>query len=446
MHITFRFWQLALALGASLGMTSLTGDRASSLSHPVFSDWGNRIGTTFSGNLARGTNPSGIFEGRPSHEPILLSAASVYQDVNQTNPGDSLAAVPLDKDGATDFLDIRGVGDAGMALTHKQPLKLTDRLVDEGSVADYSVLLNRFDPTGKSYRGDLSFINWETVVGTQCQQFWAARSPQRFAFVSHPDNLARAFASGFNLIGLANNHTRDCLRGENGMDGTVMSEKYVQLLEQQAAENGQPFLWGGVGRQKTARIQTFDVKGRSVKVAFASLYMGGGGCPTMTCADDANRVLQSLRDSQADVRILAIHSWNAATQNQLVDTGIRFLREYNGDIVFGHGPHTKKPVRIVQSKSGKRGVLFESLGDFLHPNLAGGADNLIGRVLFDRDTLTLRQVQVIPLWTNGALASFKGAESPTSIPANVTWKAVNDATWRSGVSETARGAYANVKR
>ena len=350
--------------------------------------------------------------------------------------------VPLDSKRATQFLDIRGVGDSGMALTYEQPLKITQKL-PEGGLASFAQRLDALDPSGKSYRGDLSFINWETVVGRHCNQFRGRPSPTSYAFVSHPANLVEAYRKGFNLIGLANNHSWDCPVGEDGKHGALVSSRHMTDL----SNRGNNWLWHGVGlpNQKTsAMVKTMKIKGKSIKVAFASLYMGGA-CTYISCVEDKNTLLQSLRDSDADIRILSIHSWNSETQKQLVNTGRQFIKNYKGDIVFGHGPHVWKPLSIIQSNSGRTGVMFESLGNFIHPSLAPNRKDMIGRVLLDLETLQIRQIQAIPLNINGARASFAGSLPPESIPArNFTWKSIDDSDWRSGLNTQVRGVYHNL--
>ena len=379
----------------------------------------------------------------PVPEPTTpVRAGSISREPNQSNPADSLKAVPLAHEKAAEFLDIRGVGDAAMALTHQQPKGLKQQV--DGVLADFGQRLDKFDPSGKSYRGDLSFLNWETTVGLRCNRFWASLGPASFAFISHPDNLVQAYKRGFNLIGLANNHARDCPSGEGGANGAKVSASHMERLTKETKAD---WLWHGVGTQKAAQVKTITIKGRPVKVAFASLYLAGGDCTYVTCSEqDEKTVLRSLRDADADIRILAMHSWTDETQRQLADTGVNFIRNYNGDIVFGHGPHRWKPVRIVESATGKRGVLFESLGNFIHPSLVPGSENIIGRALFDIKTLQLRQVQTIPIYVNRVSASFSGAPNPRSLNANLTWQLVNDSTWRSGVNSQARAAYSNIKR
>jgi poly-gamma-glutamate synthesis protein (capsule biosynthesis protein) len=128
-----------------------------------------------------------------------------------------------------------------------------------------------------------------------------------------------------------------------------------------------------------------------------------------------------------------------------VATGRAFLQKYGGDIVFGHGPHEWRDVQVVESASGERGVLFQSLGNFLHPELAAQRENIIGRVLLDRETLQVRQVQAVSVATDGLTGSFADAPPPTRVPANRAWTAVGDSTWRAGGSPFMQGAYFNLE-
>lgn len=383
----------------------------------------------------------------PALSPLQSLAAKTESQtiaqVKQNISSVSLKPIPLDKDATFGYLDIRGVGDSGMALTYKQPLNLQDPL-PEGGKANFGEWLDKLDSTGKSYRGDLSFINWETVVGQRCNKFRGRPSRSSYAFVSHPYNLIDAYRRGFNLIGLANNHSWDCPVGENGVHGTLVSAQYMNLLTKQEPAN---WIWHGVNypqQKAVALVKTFMIEGKPIRVAFSSLYLGGA-CTNITCIQDKNAVLRSLRDANADIRILAMHSWNSTTQNDLVATGKNFIANYNGDIVFGHGPHVWKPVTIVTAKSGKKGVMFESLGNFIHPNLAPKQKDMIGRVLIDLQTLKIKQIQAIPMKINGTYASFLGALAPSSIPAsNFRWNSINDSNWAKGIKTKPQGVYYNL--
>jgi len=373
--------------------------------------------------------------------PTTFPFGPCPSEAENWNVGDG--PVPLDTGvvHAKGLVDVRGVGDAGMAMTYEQPPPLTHRFPD-GERASFGRWLDALDTTGTSYRADLAFINWESVVGPRCAEFQGEPGPTSYAFVSRPGNVVEAHERGFNLIGLANNHSQDCVQAPGGRSGTQMSAAQMDSLGRAISAN---WLWHGVGTADTARVRTIMIDGRTVRVAFASLYMAQKQCAYAVCGAARDRVLTSLSEADADLRILSLHSWNDETQRQLVETGETFLRNYDGDIVFGHGPHVWRDVRIVESEDGDPGVLFESLGNFLHPSLAGQPRNLIGRVLLDAETLQVRQVQALSLSTDGLEGWFDGAPSPTEVPANRSWRLIQDSTWQSGVTPDVRGAYFTVE-
>jgi hypothetical protein len=365
-------------------------------------------------------------------EPADTEDALVdVSEPDETAPASALAAAPIDATEATALLDIRGMGDSGWANTHeKTPI-----------AAELGKALDRFDPSGKGYRGDLSFVNWETVVGSGCRQFASVYTPGlSYAFVSRTDNLAQANDRGFNLIGLSNNHARDCLASpDTSLTGEVasaaMSAKNIESLGERQ------WLFAGLasaaheGDFAKARVRTFVVKGRPVRVAFGSMYMGRASCPRASCSGDRRALFESMRDAQADIRILSLHSMGPTDQDEAVRAGTEFVKSYNGDVVYGEGPHVWKPVRVVRkaaSFGGGTGVVFESLGNFLHPSLGAQAKNFIGRALYDLRTLKLRQVQVLPVANAGRDVKWSSVDGG-ALQANLKW------------SPATRGVYANVK-
>lgn len=338
---------------------------------------------------------------------------------DQTADPASFAPVGYDH-AATELLDVRGLGDSAFAVTHeKDPMP-----------AQIGDALDRFDPSGLKIKGDLTFVNWETVVGNHCDQFskpYVAGSS--YAFLSRPENLGQLYARGVNLIGLSNNHSRDCSNGGGEDTSSKMSTSFLDTM------NGNEWLWAGIAEQqadvRVAKVRTFTIKGKPVKVAFGDLYTGRGTCPLATCQDDANALMASLRDADADIRILALHSQDS--QPALVNTGTAFIQQYNGDVVMGHGPHVWMPVRVLEKKNGGKGVFFESLGNFLHPGCGVQAKNFIGRALFDTD-FKLKQVQLVPVMNTGKDVKLSSA-NPAEVPANLHWTA----TGKDGA------VYANIK-
>jgi hypothetical protein len=281
-------------------------------------------------------------------------------------------------------------------------------------------------------------MNWETVVGSECDTFGSAYSPGKsYAFVSRPENLVQASARGLNLIGLSNNHARDCFASsETALRGEPASaDMTAHAIE---ALGDRDWIWAGVAGtheddSAKARVRTFSIKGRDVRVAFGAVYLGRADCPRAACKGDAHALFQSMKDAQADLRIVSMHSMAAADQDDLVRLGVEFVERYDGDVVFGEGPHVWKPVRVVRKSGGGTGVVFESLGNFLHPALGAQTKNFIGRALFDPATLRLRQVQVLPVANAGQDVRWSSSVDASTLESNLRWTA------------TTHGVYANVK-
>ena len=363
----------------------------------------------------------GLISCGVNDEGAETAAVPVARLPNETDLGSKLGAVDLDKS-KHGFIDIRGLGDAAWSGTHERtPI-----------AAGFGKALDAMDPSGRFYRGDLTYINWESVVAENCAQFSAPYSPGRsYAFVSRVQNIEQAFNRGIQIFGLSNNHTRDCVRTASGASGAATTAAAMSNLQKTL-----PLMHHGVTGPAVA-LKTFQIKGRTFTMAFASLYNGRNDvCSQGVCGGSRTAVLQSLRDAKADIRVLAIHS--QGSQADLVDLGTSFVEKYKGDIVFGSGPHRWAPVRVLrQQGTGKRGVVFESLGNFIHPSLAAQSQNMIGRVLLDPKTLELVQVQVIPVATSGSSASLNGKTlNGASAGANINLKN----------TPALQGAFANVKR
>jgi poly-gamma-glutamate synthesis protein (capsule biosynthesis protein) len=319
-----------------------------------------------------------------------------------------MPAIGLDAN--NDFIDIRGVGDSGWSgLRATQP-----------PASGMGTTLRAFDPSQKILKGDLNFINWESGVGTRCNSYFDVD----FAFMSRPDAIKEAFEHGFNLFGLANNHSEDCSSGVDpagqAVPGAVATARYMKQFS-----NQKPMLWQGVGPRdvlSSPSILTFSLKGRNVKVIFGSITFQDWECVESTCEPRVTALLQNMKAAVGDLRILSVHSQGSGPFQRGKAWSERFIREFSGDIVFASGPHTWAGVKAIPSNSGRTGVVFHGLGNFIHNQVSPNPDNRIGRVLLDKETLQAKQVQVIPVLNNSRSVDVSLA-SPTKEPprANLSW-------------------------
>jgi hypothetical protein len=343
---------------------------------------------------------------------------------------------------ATGRIDVRGMGDTAWSYG---ATPAAGQSTPPPAKFDEAVRL--LDPSGVLFRGDLNFVNWESVVGERCTQI---RNSVDFYFLTNPEAIRQAVASGFNLFGLANNHAQDCTLGQStlgrpAVPGPLMtSENFARLAKDISA----PFNWAGVASPEngedelTVRVVPFQIGNRIVRVALGAVatfswdipYAGtirmDGGASSEAKID---KLVARFNAAAADFRILSIHTQDGTADGRpegpaflmLKHISERFVREASGDVVFGEGPHTWGGVKVIPSVDGKLGVVFTSLGNFIHAGLRTNSDNYIARGLWDRDTLRLCEVQVHPFMNLRTSLSLYSSAAQTKMPnANFQWDTV----------------------
>ncbi len=419
---------------------------------------------------------------------MLRSASS-----DQAN---SLGFVGMDAKN-TPYLDLRGVGDTGYAenarTLYPERIPSTDKPPQYAPNADYSgkatpnelgKALDRFDPTGRFYRGDINYANWETAVGEFCKEF--SEEHNSYLFLTHPDAMRDAFVKGFSIFGLAHNHTFDCFNGggrdpkQRNMDkakqsATLLTFNSIETLKNQLSSkklisDGKPFLWSGIShpelnqvKKSDPRVGIYQVKGKRLRVAFNNVYFARKAdkpCGNAHCDEDLNEIMLGLANAEADVRILSLHCREQGDYWKEIDeVGKVFIEKYKGDVVFGAGPHKWRPVRISEQgtvdgkKTGKKGVVFASLGNFIHPgmdlppnyqpptegishpldsNFWHVDKNAIARVLIDPITFRIAQVQLVQVNIDADRATF-GVLKPSTMGS-----ADNQVLWQETIIPTGR--------
>lgn len=309
------------------------------------------------------------------------------------------------------FLDIRGVGDSAWSGLRAAV----------APASQFGAALKKFDPTGKILRGDLNFINWESGVGRKCDSYFNVD----YAFLSDPSAIVEAHRHGFNLFGLANNHSEDCRTGrdpqQNSVPGAVSTQRHMKQISDSAT-----LAWHGVGSSRAELIKPalmdITVKARTLKIAFISVAFQSWECVESTCEANIQALFENARNLTADLRILSLHSQGRDGFARGKVWAEKFVTQYSGDIVFAHGPHTWAGVKALQKNDGSLGIVFHGLGNFLHNQVAPNPDNMIGRVLLDIKTLKPKQIQVIPVLNNAYSVDVVLAASSKALPlANFNW-------------------------
>ena len=199
---------------------------------------------------------------------------------------------------AQDFT-FNAFGDAGWAETHRG-----NPQYNQGYLKAYK----RFDPN-KQLIGDLNYINWETGVGNKCSEFWSQQSPSTYAFMSPTNDLRDAINHGFNVIGLANNHSYDCFRspeGEGPYKPITTSKPYKTTLGPRGL-----CLAVFISPSMKKANKWLKASNKGIPIIFASAYVGGNAshCKHILCTYDLEQLKNKFKNKKA-LRVLALHSWN----------------------------------------------------------------------------------------------------------------------------------------
>lgn len=311
-----------------------------------------------------------------------------------------------------DSLDIRGVGDSAILNLNGNEAK--------------QIFLSS-DPKKEVFIGDISFINWESVIGITCLE---KRASVDFYFLSNPQTIQAAVEHGFNIFGLSNNHSQDCNKGKAFEQsppkrGPLMSSESMEKMY----PAGHSILWHGVGpNRKKVSEENIIFQGKKVKVSFMSLSIVGWDISDAASLNFTNRshaqvmeeaedYLKAFDQSEAKIRILSLHTQDGSGNNKNEDRAFLFLKEiselfidkYDGKIIFGQGPHTKGGIQVYLNRENKpHAVIFTSLGNFIHQGLAIHGDNYLGRIILDFSSpdLIIKEIQAIPLKNEKTKISF----------------------------------------
>ena len=74
--------------------------------------------------------------------------------------------------------------------------------------------------------------------------------------------------------------------------------------------------------------------------------------------------------------MLALHSWNKSTHEQLKQILRSWTSQGLVDLAIGSGPHIAESIEIVPTKDGNK-IVATSLGNFIHPSLAPQFNNSV---------------------------------------------------------------------
>jgi hypothetical protein len=237
---------------------------------------------------------------------------------------------------------------------------------------------------------DINLINLEATLAEECRKF----ADKPFSFVMTPKALGEYLKWGMNFIGLANNHSVDCVDPYPFLHiEPIMSELQKQYPDTR---------YHGVARNVGRLIKNLAVREiRGVSIGMVSIKGWDNGA-LFALANIANRVkvFKSLQSQNHDVRVLSLHGGVESTRRPglvVVEIAREFIGQYDGDIVFAHHPHVMQGVEVIKKKNGRHGVIFYSLGNSLHNGLSPRGDGMVAKVLVGKNGVNKEGINVFPL-------------------------------------------------
>lgn len=239
---------------------------------------------------------------------------------------------------------------------------------------------------------DFSIVNLETIIRED-------RELSGYPLFNSPKEIIPSIKNaGFDIVGLANNHTYD--QGKEGVLNTI------NLIENEKLQ------YVGSNKDKdVSRTRVFE-KGNIKLGLMAYTYGLNGHIPEdkeLINVIDTGKIkedIKELKNEDVDKIILFVHwgvEYNSKVYEELRNFGHELL-DLGIDYILGSHPHVIMPVEKV----GDEKFIVYSMGNFIsnqrqdYLNIKGVEDGLMIRFTLkkiDEDT-TLDELEIIPTWVN----------------------------------------------
>ncbi len=223
---------------------------------------------------------------------------------------------------------------------------------------------------GLTRDADLVFGNLETTLTRHPRPRKGRHSPHLFSFRTPPRYAAWLKQAGFDLLGVANNHTLDF--GPKGFADTLahLSAAGIQAV-------GQP-----------GEITYTRVRGRTIAFLGFSYSSGSNSMRNL----EAARALVREAEAAADWVAVSLHAGAEGAGAQHLRTGqeyylgeargdpvgfSRALIDQGADLILGHGPHVPRAMELYRGR-----LIAYSLGNFIgYGGLSARGPNGVSLVL-----------------------------------------------------------------
>ncbi|WP_157747770.1 CapA family protein [Cohaesibacter sp. ES.047] len=252
------------------------------------------------------------------------------------------------------------VGDTGFAPSRAKPHPI--RVVKYGTVLTFAETLKYIRD---DIDGDINFANMESVVSASAS---LRPRPKKYNFVTHPNGAKALVDAGFNLFSLANNHAYDY-----GNQGVIDTLQNVEPLKAHGL-----LAYAGVGKTRLQAAHTPVFMVKSMKVAFGSIGIGGGGAGRAAAnkvgqlslfhQPDKTLLANNLRLAPADLRLLSVHHGperHIRPSGHEVGFQRKLVMDANANVMLGHHAHVARGIEMIDGR-----LIVYGLGNFNHQGTA----------------------------------------------------------------------------
>lgn len=271
-----------------------------------------------------------------------------------------------EKDTSVHFV---GVGDN---LIHETIYQEADRLEGNEGDGKYNFQSMYKNVKDDIQKGDISFINQETIVGGQ--ELGLSGYP---VFNSPTEVVNDLHETGFNLFNLATNHSLD-----KGSDGVANALKAFGAYDD--------ITYAGIydSEEASQEIVTFEKKG--ITFSFLAYTYGTNGIEPANAYEvnyfDEDKIRADVAKAKeiSDIVIVSAH-WgdeNTFAPNEFQTQYAQLFADLDVDVVIGTHPHSINPVEWIKGANGNETLVVYSLGNFIGGMLS--VDNILsGMISFD---------------------------------------------------------------
>lgn len=231
---------------------------------------------------------------------------------------------------------------------------------------------------------DITFGNLECALSNRGQPV----GNKEFTFCGSPQNIQTLLSGGFDLVSVANNHSKDF-----GVDAFLDTLKIL-------AENGVKPVGGGKNLDEA--LNPVIIKKSGLKIAFLAFsdilpynWPATKTKPGVASFRDLTEVKKTIARAkkQADQVVVSIH-WGIEMSAQPLSQQEKIARQLidsGATLIIGHHPHI-----IQKIKPYKTGLIAFSLGNFIFtPGSPKGSKSILLKITLDR--YGVKSFQVWPI-------------------------------------------------